>query len=134
VRDTKQHGAKPPMHLLPLDGLVLAAVSMALGEAKGYLRRSWQAAEDPEIYLGAGLRHITQILNGEDVDDEGNSHVGGAIASLLIYAWHHVRGYRVKKFEPKWVVNAGERSQNGSGNVAHLRVRQPDEVEGAQRG
>jgi hypothetical protein len=138
-RDSKPRGAKPPLHIVPMQFVWNAARALqhGLSKEKGYVRDSWMhAGPEADEYLGSCMRHITAILDGEELDEEGRPHIEGACASLAIFAWHWSKGFRVKRPWPQTVVvdEQVERSQNGSGNVAHLRVRQPDEVEGAQRG
>lgn len=122
--DSKPHGEKIPLELVPMEFVWAAARALRNGLRKGYAKDSWKHATDPAQYLGACMRHITAILDGEERDSEGQRHLDGAAASLAIFAWHARRGFRIKQVEPKWVVVDGQAEQRegatGNGNGKHV--------------
>jgi hypothetical protein len=114
--DSKPYAEKVPLHMVPMEFVWGAARAFAHGlkPPKNYVRDSWKNATEPDQYLGACLRHITAILDGEVFDSEGQRHIDGAAASLAIYAWHAARGFRIKQVEPKWVVDGIDRKDGAS--------------------
>ncbi|AGH16053.1 hypothetical protein VPKG_00016 [Vibrio phage pYD21-A] len=84
----KSDDNKPPMELLPSNGLIEVAKAMGYG-AKKY-NESWPDMNWPKVknakrrYLGAALRHIMARLGGEVRDPEsGELHVAHAAFCLL---------------------------------------------------
>lgn len=84
----KSDDNKPPMELLPSNGLIEVAKAMGYG-AKKY-NESWPDMNWPKVknakrrYLGAALRHIMARLSGEVRDPEsGELHVAHAAFCLL---------------------------------------------------
>lgn len=121
--DSKPYSEKVPLHWVPMEFVWAAARALKFGvERKSYVRDSWTHATEPDQYLGACLRHLTAMLNGEVNDSDGQPHINGACASLAIYAWHVARGYVIKRREPTgWVMDGTQqRSNEGSnGNGKH---------------
>jgi len=78
---------KAPMHALPLTKLEGLARVLEYGNQK-YARDNWVGtAKNPDLYIGAALRHLAAIRRGEFIDPEsGLPHVWHLQASTLILA------------------------------------------------
>lgn len=78
---------KPDLSLVPPAGILLEAQAMMDGAAK-YGPYNWR--ENPvqmRVYIAACMRHLQQLLDGEDIDPISNTyHVGHARACLGILA------------------------------------------------
>jgi hypothetical protein len=56
---------------------------MSYGAIK-YDRKNWDKCDDKERYISASLRHISEYLQGNTIDDESNiEHLAHSICSLL---------------------------------------------------
>lgn len=75
---------KCPMHLLPPE--FLTQVSNVLGSgATKYGPWNWRSSPiKMSTYLGAMLRHLTAVADGEDIDESGFPHVAHIAASCAI--------------------------------------------------
>lgn len=82
---------KPPLSMIPREGLELAAKAFAYGAAKytrGNFRESGMAWSR---LVDAAMRHLVAMANGEMVDPEsGNEHLAHALASLNMLAFQYV--------------------------------------------
>ena len=81
-----QGGKKEPMHLLPVEFLRQTAIVLGVG-AKKYGEYNWRTSQGVEAntYIAAILRHITQFVDGEDVDEEsGRSHLAHIAATCAV--------------------------------------------------
>ena len=78
---------KPDVSLVPPAAILYTAHGFRDGAQK-YGPYNWR--ENPvrmRVYLAAAMRHIMQVLDGEDVDPtSGVPHIGHALASLAIIA------------------------------------------------
>ena len=83
----KQAGdLKDPLHLLPTVAMRQTAHVLALGAAK-YGVYNWRESEGVKAstYAAAIMRHLTQFMDGEDVDEEsGRSHLAHIMATCSI--------------------------------------------------
>jgi len=86
----KYDSGKPDLTLLPIEGLSLAAQALMFGATK-YGRHNYKETGFAlERILAAALRHIYAFESGETLDPEsGVSHLGHALASLLMAAYIH---------------------------------------------
>lgn len=77
--------AKPCLSRLPMPVIFEVGLAMEEGAAK-YGPFNWrEAGIRTDVYTDAAFRHITQWIEGEDIDsDSGLSHITKAIASLVI--------------------------------------------------
>ena len=80
----RQNAGKPPLHLLPLDGLVLVAWVLAFGAVK-YAPRGWEEAAAAGVMswadcVRAMLSHMGKLLCGQRLDAESGlphvAHIG----------------------------------------------------------
>lgn len=84
----RQNAGKPPLHLLPLDGLVMVSWVLAFGAVK-YAPRGWeQAAADGVLSwtdcVRAILSHVSKLLCGQRLDGEsGLPHVAHIACNAL---------------------------------------------------
>lgn len=78
---------KPPMTLIPTASLFYLSRVMELG-AKKYGPFNWRDPKTPvrmTVYLAAAWRHLLQILDGDDNDNESNQpHAAHAMACFAI--------------------------------------------------
>jgi len=83
----KQAGdLKDPLHLLPTVALRQTAHVLKLGADK-YGVYNWRESEGVKAstYSAAIMRHLTQFMDGEDVDGEsGRSHLAHIMATCSI--------------------------------------------------
>lgn len=78
---------KPRMELLDSEFLEEVARVMTAGAVK-YSANNWRKGLEISRLLGAGLRHITALLRGEDRDPETNlSHAAHATCCLMFFYW-----------------------------------------------
>jgi len=79
--------SKPDISLVPAAGILLEAQAMMDG-ARKYGPYNWR--ENPvlmRVYIAACMRHLQQLLDGEDIDPiSGCYHIGHARACLGILA------------------------------------------------
>lgn len=84
----RQNAGKPPLHLLPLDGLVLVAWVLAFGAEK-YSARGWEKAAADGVMswtdcVRAMLSHTSKLLVGQRLDAEsGLPHVAHIACNAL---------------------------------------------------
>lgn len=77
---------KPNLALVPSALTIYAARAYEIGAAK-YGAYNWRKKKvRMMVYIAALLRHANCLLDGEDVDGEGNPHVGAMLACLGIIA------------------------------------------------
>ena len=93
---------KPPLELIPPTALVAEAVVFKLG-AKKYGAYNWRTKKVRSmVYLGAALRHIATLIDGDDLDAEsGQSHAAHARACLGIFIDAQQTGNLVDDRPPK---------------------------------
>ena len=76
---------KPQLWLVPSSGTIHCAMAMKNGADK-YGAYNWR--DNPvrmSIYIDAAMRHLYQLLDGEDVaQDSGVHHAGHAMACMAI--------------------------------------------------
>lgn len=76
---------KPDLSLVPMAGMLLTSQAMMDGAAK-YGPYNWR--DNPvkmRVYIAAAMRHLGQLLDGEDFDPiSGVHHVGHASACMAI--------------------------------------------------
>jgi hypothetical protein len=82
---------KCPMQLLPPEFLIQTANVMGAGASK---YGAWNFRDTPiklSTYLGAMMRHLTAIADGEDIDESGFPHIAhiGASCAILLDAAKH---------------------------------------------
>ena len=79
----KFDAGKPPLSMLPMEGLNETAQVMAFGAAK-YGRDNWRTGTDWTRFVDASLRHLHAWNNGEDLDPESKlSHLAHAACCLM---------------------------------------------------
>jgi len=76
---------KPDLTLPPFEAIEAVTRVMEFGLAKGYVRDSWRDVPDAQRrYMAALLRHVSAILQGEDIDpDSGLPHIDHAACDAL---------------------------------------------------
>lgn len=76
---------KPQLHLVPPVALLHMAKVMELGASK-YGPYNWrEKAVRSTVYVSAAMRHLSQYLDGEDVDPEsGQPHIAHVAACMSI--------------------------------------------------
>lgn len=81
----QQQELKPPLELLPVRGLELAARAMEAGNNAAHKPNDWIQGRSRGRYFAKILRHLFKWWAGEDVDPKsGVPHLGHALADLLI--------------------------------------------------
>jgi hypothetical protein len=88
---TKFDGNKPRLSLIPREALWGMGAALGYGEKK-YGTHNFKQGISYSRLADAALRHITQYMDGEDIDAEsGNNHLYHALASLamLVYMQEH---------------------------------------------
>lgn len=84
--ESKYGAGRPRLDLLPLDGLELAAGAFERGLAK-YKINDWRESDvSHRDRLRAAISHCFHELEGRTEDETGASHLGNAIADLLMVA------------------------------------------------
>lgn len=90
----QQYGDKKiPLQFIP--PVAIAYMGIGLGEgAKKYGAYNFRdTSVEYMTYIGATLRHVLAMLDGEDIDpDSGNPHAAHAMASLAILVDQQTRG------------------------------------------
>ena len=89
-----QGDAKVPLHLLTPAALEATARVMAHG-ARKYGPFNWRTTRiDLQTYIGATLRHLTAIMNGEDIDPDSHedhwAHISANCNVVLDSKRHNV--------------------------------------------
>lgn len=76
---------KPQLHLIPASASILESEVMRLGSAK-YGPFNWRDSPiRATVYISAALRHLSQWMDGEDIDAEsGCSHLAHVRAGMGI--------------------------------------------------
>ncbi len=73
---------KPRLSLIPKEALWELGKALSTGEAR-YGTHNWRGGIPISILIDASMRHITQFMNGEDIDEQSQTHhVGCAMANL----------------------------------------------------
>lgn len=80
----KDDGGKPPMELLDRAALEGLASVMGFGRTK-YGANQWRQGFKHSRLIGAAMRHLMAVADGEDTDAEsGLPHVDHAMACLMM--------------------------------------------------
>ena len=84
----KYDGGKPQMDLVPLSSVYAVAQVMTFGANK-YSANGWKSVPDAvNRYTAAMLRHMTQLQNGEEFDeDSGLPHADHIACNALFLSW-----------------------------------------------
>lgn len=78
---------KPRISLLPYELVWETAKAMSYG-AKKYSTWNYREGIDVLFLIDAAQRHIIQFVNGEDVDEESQTHhLGNAASNLGMALW-----------------------------------------------
>lgn len=121
---------KAPLHLLPTIALRETAYVLDGGAVK-YGVYNWRESEGvkAQTYTAAIMRHLTQFMDGEDVDEEsGHSHLAHIMATCSILLDAEQVGKLIDdrpKLKPKveaWEPPCGKNVYRGCANVAHPPV------------
>lgn len=76
--------SKPRLSLIPKEALWSMGEAFTKGEVK-YGSHNWREGIKITFLLDGVLRHVTQFLDGEDIDeDTKNLHLGNAMAGLAM--------------------------------------------------
>lgn len=96
--DTTPKGAKldtgkPQMWLVPLESIRAIATLMTKALDKYPDKDNWKKIENgEERYLNALLRHLCEIQEGIDIDEEtGLPHAYAVGANALFYLYHYMK-------------------------------------------
>lgn len=89
----KYDGDKPQMWLVPLESIKAVAVLMTKALEKYPDKDNWKKLENgEERYLNALLRHLTEIQEGNDLDEEtGLPHAYAVGTNALFYLYHYMK-------------------------------------------
>ncbi len=105
--------------LVPIGPLTALAEHFGKGAEK-YDDRNWEKGVDWSLSYAALMRHITAWWGGEDLDEEGNSHLAAAMwhcTVLLEYANTHPELDDRPKPKPKWGELRGLRDFVGESGI-----------------
>lgn len=85
---------KEPVHLMPAQTIIQTSRVLAHGAEK-YGEFNWRSTEiDLQTYIGATLRHLLAIMEGEDVDpDSGEDHWAHISANAAVVIDSKVHGF-----------------------------------------
>ena len=85
---TKFDGDKPQMDLVPLSSAYAVAQVLTFG-AKKYSANGWKDVPDARNrYTAAMLRHLTQVQDGEEFDeDSGLPHADHIACNAMFLSW-----------------------------------------------
>lgn len=73
---------KPRLSLIPKEALWELGKALTTGE-KRYGSQNWRGGIPLSILVDAAMRHMTQFIDGEDVDQQSQTHhLGCALANL----------------------------------------------------
>jgi len=101
---------KVPLHFIPPAGTIYLGLAMKEG-ARKYGAYNWRKTKvESMTYIGAALRHIEQMLDGEDIDPETGDaqvpHAALAMACLAIYADAMEGGFMIDNRPPRGPASA----------------------------
>lgn len=83
----KNDQEKPDLSLIPREAMWEMGKALTYG-AKKYGRYNFREGIDITRCTSAAMRHITQFLDGEDIDEETQCiHLGNAMAGLAMALW-----------------------------------------------
>lgn len=83
-KDAINNPNKPRLSLIPKEALWQMAGALTYGE-KHYGTYNWKKGINVTVLLDGALRHISQFLDGEDIDaGSNNPHLGNAMANLAM--------------------------------------------------
>lgn len=93
---------KPSYTIIPVEALTDMAKAFQHG-AKKYGKHNFKAGIEYTRLADAAMRHITQFINGENLDSESNeTHIGHALASLAMLAYmYHNKKELDDRYKPK---------------------------------
>jgi hypothetical protein len=73
---------KPRLSLIPKEALWALGSALTTGEAR-YGAQNWRGGIPLSVLCDAAMRHITQFIDGEDMDEQSKTHhLGCAMANL----------------------------------------------------
>ena len=86
---------KPRMELLPFEALYEIAKVLTYGAEK-YAPNNWKKVKNgKERYVGALLRHLTEMQKGNKIDEEsGLSHAAHLACNALFILYFEMKGNR----------------------------------------
>lgn len=89
LKGLKHDASKPPLSLLPGKALWRVAEVLDYG-AKKYAAHNWRKGLTYNRLLSAALRHLTALMDGEEMDSEtGLHHAAHAVCELLFLLQFH---------------------------------------------
>lgn len=93
LEGNKFDGGKPQMWLVPLESIRAIAILMTKALEKYPDKDNWKKIDNgEERYLNALLRHLTDIQEGIDIDEEtGLPHAYAVGANALFYLYHYLK-------------------------------------------
>ena len=81
-KDAIGNSEKPRLSLIPKSALWALAGALTYGE-KHYGTHNWREGIKVSYLIDAAMRHMTQFMDGEDIDPGSNNHhLGNAMANL----------------------------------------------------
>lgn len=95
MNGTKFDYDKPRMELLPFEALYEIAKVLTYG-AKKYAPNDWKKVKNgKERYIGAMLRHLTEMQKGNKIDEEsGLPHAAHLASNALFILYFEMKGKR----------------------------------------
>ena len=88
---TKYDNGKPPLSIIPREGLELTAKVFKFGADK-YGRDNYRLGMEWSRLVDAAMRHLVAFYDGEDLDPEsGLSHLGHALCCLNMLALYEAK-------------------------------------------
>lgn len=90
---TKLDTGKPQMWLVPMESIRAIAILMTKALDKYPDKDNWKKIDNgEERYLNALLRHLCEIQEGIDIDEEtGLPHAYAVGANALFYLYHYMK-------------------------------------------
>jgi len=79
----KYDQAKPKYHVVPTYALEEVMKAFTYGADK-YGAFNYSGGMEYSRYINAAIRHINDFLQGENIDESGNTHLSHAVASLMM--------------------------------------------------
>ena len=87
---------KPMWHLVHFPSLVPLVRVLEYGANK-YAPNNWKKGAPREQYLDCAMRHLAELMEGKEMDEESKQHhMGHVMANAMMYLYH----YNEPKTEP----------------------------------
>jgi integrase len=85
----RHNEGKPQWHLVHFPSLIPLVKVLEYGAQK-YAPNNWKKGAPREQYLDCAMRHLAELMEGKEMDEESKQHhMGHVMANAMMYVYHY---------------------------------------------